>query len=543
MLFHRFDKVMMLAAGKLVYFGSPEKSVKHLVHHGVMCPEGYTDADYWTHLLESGTPTDDAANRRGDTDGSEHEEIVDSCDESHGNNEETTFSCSSLGSEVLSAPIPKEPYKFRRSQSTPIPRTVAVPDRNEGVEGNVPIFSRPTVKKAHTTRKKRGPPTSGSPLQYLIGAWDNEAMALRIDNDARRPTVATEFSKGKRKSKRTSWAVFQLDEVIRSSIRGSRKDESSPANEVHKDVAPCGPDEGEKGEKSKRDHRTLNTSWWTQYDVLLHRALKESRFATFTKLNLVKTGALGLLVGMAYFQRDYSEVNVFDISSYCFLTQVYFVLAGMFETLLAYPNERQVVLKERANHSYHLSAYVVAKMTSELPIRMILPFLYALVSFWMTGMSSRFDIFLFTPVVALLGGIAGDAIGLAVAAIARDVDQGVAVLTVLSMFMLLVGGFFVQNIPDSMGWTRFLSPFKYSYDASCLLVFDGDIPCDGSGALGVLCGGEEDAEKMMVSSKDVLDFLNVEGTLRFNVGVLLVWAIIPRYLAFRAMLRHKEPKQ
>jgi len=47
----------------------------------------------------------------------------------------------------------------------------------------------------------------------------------------------------------------------------------------------------------------------------MHRALKNSRSAIFTYLNLVKSVAIGVVAGMLWFQMEYSERNVNDIRS------------------------------------------------------------------------------------------------------------------------------------------------------------------------------------------------------------------------------------
>ena len=64
------------------------------------------------------------------------------------------------------------------------------------------------------------------------------------------------------------------------------------------------------------------SSWCVQYTTLTHRALKNSRSAIFTPLNLIKSIALGLVAGLLWFQREYSETNLNDIQSYYFFTMV-----------------------------------------------------------------------------------------------------------------------------------------------------------------------------------------------------------------------------
>ncbi len=68
-----------------------------------------------------------------------------------------------------------------------------------------------------------------------------------------------------------------------------------------------------------------NTSWSTQYRVLVHRALKNSRSAIFTPLNMIKSALLGIITGLMWFQLEYTERTVRDRSAYFFFTMTYWV--------------------------------------------------------------------------------------------------------------------------------------------------------------------------------------------------------------------------
>ena len=87
-------------------------------------------------------------------------------------------------------------------------------------------------------------------------------------------------------------------------------------------------------------YRKYNTSWATQYYILMHRALKNSRSAIFTPLNLVKSVAIGVVAGLLWFRLDYTERNVNDIRSYYFFTMTFWVFDSMFNALTAFPDER-----------------------------------------------------------------------------------------------------------------------------------------------------------------------------------------------------------
>lgn len=339
---------------------------------------------------------------------------------------------------------------------------------------------------------KNSRPKSMTKRQQLIGAWDKEAVAEQMD-------LHVEEAETKRLS-------------IDMSMSDSKK-------------------------KNAEQTSKYSTSWGLQYRVLVHRSLKNSRSAIFTPINLVKSCALGFTSGLIWFQMEYTESRVFDRSSYFFFTMTLWVFDSMFQSFLTFPTERNVVLKERSSGSYQLSAYFMGKTTSEMPARLVLPMLYMIISFWMASISTKFSMFLASTLISLLSVMAGEAIGLLIGATIYDADKGMTFMTVVSLFLALVGGFFVENVPPFLEWSKFISPFKYSFDASLQLVFDEPVPCDGSGALEELCGGTDDG---FASPEAVMEFLGVQGSVGFNVGLLIVIGLVPRYLAYLALGSKKE---
>mmetsp|Transcript_5147 Transcript_5147/g.10654 ORF Transcript_5147/g.10654 Transcript_5147/m.10654 type:complete len:709 (-) Transcript_5147:102-2228(-) len=335
---------------------------------------------------------------------------------------------------------------------------------------------------------KNSRPKSMTKRQQLIEAWDKEAVAEQMDL-----SVKQEETK-------------RLSQVVSLS-------------------------------KNEQQTSKYSTSWGLQYRVLVHRSLKNSRSAIFTPINLVKSCALGLTSGLLWFQMEYTESRVFDRSSYFFFTMTFWVFDAMFQSFLTFPTERSVVLKERASGSYQLSAYFMGKTTSEMPARLVLPLLYMIISFWMASISTKFSMFVATTFISLLSVMAGDAIGLLIGATIYDAEKGMTFMTVVSLFLALVGGFFVENVPPFLVWSKYISPFKYSFDASLQLVFDQPVPCDGSGALEGLC---DDTGGGYASPEAVMEFLGVQGSVGFNVGVLIAIGLVPRYLAYLALGSKKE---
>jgi len=279
------------------------------------------------------------------------------------------------------------------------------------------------------------------------------------------------------------------------------------------------------------------TTWWQQFGILIHRALKNSHSAIFTWLNMTKSLAIGVVTGLLWFRTQYTESRVQDIRSYYFFTMTFWVFDSMFNSLMSFPAEREVILKERASGSYRLSAYFMAKVTSDAPVRVILPLLYMIVSYWMAGFDYRFSIFIGSCACTLLSVVAGEAIGLCIGAAIYDLQKAMTFMTVFALALMLLGGFFVGQVPIWIAWAKYLSPFKYAFDSSLQIVFDRPVPCDGSNLYPTVCTGN--GTTGYIPARTVLDSFRVQGSIGFNIGLLVVICLVPRYFAYVALRMKK----
>ncbi len=215
------------------------------------------------------------------------------------------------------------------------------------------------------------------------------------------------------------------------------------------------------------------------------------------------------------------------------------VFDAMFTAYMAFPLERAIIFKERSSGSYHLSAYFMAKTTSEAPARLALPAIYMAISYWMSGVNNNFGVFVASTLCSLLSVLAGESIGLFLGAAVLDMEKGMVIMTVSALSLMVVGGFFVRNVPSWILWLGYISPFKYSYNSSVQLVFNQPVPCDGSGLLAACEGGSEG----YASEQEVLDFLGVQFTAGQNAALLLTIFVVVRIMAFFALKSKKSEER
>mmetsp|Transcript_53866 Transcript_53866/g.65021 ORF Transcript_53866/g.65021 Transcript_53866/m.65021 type:complete len:706 (-) Transcript_53866:102-2219(-) len=321
------------------------------------------------------------------------------------------------------------------------------------------------------------------PRNVLIAAWDGESIAKRVDETTKSGTA-----------------------------NGNGKDEFL----------------GSFGQK-------YNASWLTQVRVLMHRSMKNSATAIFTPLNMIKSAAIGLLMGLLWFRMPYTERYVTDRVSYYFFTMTYWVFDAMFSALMEFPEERRIIFKERDSGCYHLSAYFIARTTSEAPARLSLPCIYLVISYWLAAINPNAGIFFASILCTLLCVLSGESMGLLIGALVLDFEKAITLMTVVSLMLMVVGGFFVANVPAFVSWLKYLSAFKYSFDASRQLIFDKPVPCDGSGVLEYCKGGSVGS----VSPQQMIDWMGATGSVGFNAGMLFLLFLVPRYVAFLALKRHR----
>ena len=89
-----------------------------------------------------------------------------------------------------------------------------------------------------------------------------------------------------------------------------------------------------------------------------------------------------------------------------FFIAVFWGFFPVFTAIFTFPQERAMLNKERAADMYRLSAYFVARTTSDLPLDLLLPVLFLLVVYFMAGLRQSAGSFFLTMLTVLLSIVA-----------------------------------------------------------------------------------------------------------------------------------------
>ncbi|XP_060678259.1 uncharacterized protein LOC132808835 isoform X2 [Hemiscyllium ocellatum] len=142
-----------------------------------------------------------------------------------------------------------------------------------------------------------------------------------------------------------------------------------------------------KQDSEEKPERKWPSSYWMQYRTLTLRNFKQQREVILSWLNLVQTLSMAIVPGVIWWQIPKVEEQIQATSGLMYFILLYWAFTPIFHTLTTFPLERPIINKERLSGSYRLSAYYLAKMTSELPLIVIQPIVSITIAFWMGGLN------------------------------------------------------------------------------------------------------------------------------------------------------------
>lgn len=202
-----------------------------------------------------------------------------------------------------------------------------------------------------------------------------------------------------------------------------------------------------------------------ELSVRLFRNLYRDPMLVLTHYGIA--AAIGVLCGYLYF-RVGNDIPGFQnrLGLFFFLLAVFGF--SSLTTISLFAIERPIFVRERANGYYHPLAYYLAKVLLDIvPLRLGPPLVLALVVYPLVSLNtSDFAPFIFL-LVLLLFNFTCAMLMLLVGILVEDL--GVASLTgsMINLFGILFAGLFLnqESMPKGSGWAKSLSVYHYAYEA------------------------------------------------------------------------------
>lgn len=210
--------------------------------------------------------------------------------------------------------------------------------------------------------------------------------------------------------------------------------------------------------------RDSGATWCQQFTILFGRSLKERNHEYFSSLRITQVIATAIVVGLLWWNSDTSfPERISDQAGLLFFVSVFWGFFPLFTAIFTFPQERAMLVKERSVNMYKLSAYFIARITTDLLLDLVLPVTFLLIVYFMVGLKLTFNAFCLTLLTILLSIIAAQGLGLAIGAAFMDVKKATTFASVILMTFMLSGGFFVQEVPAFMSWVRYISINYHTY--------------------------------------------------------------------------------
>ncbi|CAH9107832.1 unnamed protein product [Cuscuta europaea] len=209
----------------------------------------------------------------------------------------------------------------------------------------------------------------------------------------------------------------------------------------------------------EKHYKGWSISWWEQFTVLLNRGLKQRKSDSFSGLKVGQILAVAFLTGALWWK----SVDLQDQIGLLFFCSSFWGFFPLFQAIFTFPAEKKMLKKERSSGMYRLSSFFMARTAGDLPMELVLPTVFMLITYWMAGLKPTPGHFFSTLLVILLCVLVCQSLGLAIGAIVMDQKSATTLGSVIMLSFLLAGGFYVRHVPKFIGWIKYVSIGQYTY--------------------------------------------------------------------------------
>lgn len=212
----------------------------------------------------------------------------------------------------------------------------------------------------------------------------------------------------------------------------------------------------ENVQKGKLD-RWSNT-WWQQSVVLFKRGMKERKHESFSSLKVGQVIVVAILCALLWWKSS----DIQDQVGLLFFYSSFWGFYPLFQAIFTFPTERTMLEKERSSGMYRLSSYFMSRMVGDLPMELVLPTIFVIITYWTTGLKQSPVNFFCTLFTLLYSVLVSQGLGLALGAMVMDQKSATTLGSVIMLSFTLVSGFMVHHIPVFISWIKYISVSQYT---------------------------------------------------------------------------------
>jgi ABC-type multidrug transport system permease subunit len=216
-------------------------------------------------------------------------------------------------------------------------------------------------------------------------------------------------------------------------------------------------------------------SYFTEVKMLFTREFKNlTRDTTAIGSRMGISIFMGILIGVIFLKVAETDRAVISNVNSTFGSLIMVLMMGMFGTaqssLLAFPEERPVFLREYSTDHYAVFTYFLSRLTMEAFVTFIQILLTVFITYLMVGFQSSFGILL---AICYALAMTSTALAVLLGCAVEDPKLGQEMLPILFVPQMLFAGFFVTPdlIPVWLRWAQYLCSLTYSVRLSLVEEF------------------------------------------------------------------------